>query len=186
VSVVFADAVGSTEQASRCSAEEFADTLDRLFRTFDEIADRHGLEKIKTLGDAYMAVAGAPVPMPSNAEAAVATALDMVTEAGTVRWPSGDPVEVRAGVATGPVVAGIIGQRKFAYDVWGDTVNLASRLQEIGEPGRVLVADSTADRLAGRYDFLDPIVLNLKGKGPTPARFLLGPRAGSAVAVPSP
>jgi class 3 adenylate cyclase len=186
VSVVFADAVGSTEQASRCSAEEFTDALDRLFRVFDDIADLHGLEKIKTIGDSYMAVAGAPVSMSNNAEAAVAMALDMVNEAGTVRWPSGDPIEVRAGVATGPAVAGVIGQRKFAYDVWGDTVNLASRLQEIGEPGRVLVSDVTADRLSDRYEFRDPIVLNLKGKGPTPARFLLGPRPDQPVIATAP
>jgi class 3 adenylate cyclase len=176
VSVVFADAVGSTEQASRCSAEEFADTLDHLFRRFDQIADRHGLEKIKTVGDAYMAVAGAPVPTPNHAAAAVAMAEDIVAEAREIRWPSGDPVEIRTGVASGPAVAGVIGQRKFAYDLWGDTVNLASRLQEIGEPGRVLVSEATAERLGDRYEFLDPIVLNLKGKGPTPARFLVGRR----------
>jgi class 3 adenylate cyclase len=174
VSVVFADAVGSTEQASRCSADEFADSLDQLFRRFDQIADRHGLEKIKTVGDAYMAVAGAPVPTPNHAAAAVAMAVDMVAEARQIRWPSGDPIEMRTGVASGPAVAGVIGQRKFAYDLWGDTVNLASRLQQIGEPGRVLVSESTADRLGDRYEFLDPIVLNLKGKGPTSARFLAG------------
>jgi class 3 adenylate cyclase len=127
VSVVFVDAVGSTEQAARSSPEEFADALDALFRRFDEIADRHGLEKIKTIGDAYMAVAGAPVPVADHAEAAVAMALDALNEAGEVRWPSGDPIEVRGGVATGPAVAGVIGHRKFAYDLWGDTVNLASR-----------------------------------------------------------
>jgi class 3 adenylate cyclase len=186
VSVVFADAVGSTEQASRCSAEEFADTLDQLFRRFDQIADRHGLEKIKTVGDAYMAVAGAPVPMPSHAAAAVAMAVDMVAEARQIRWPSGDPVEMRTGVASGPAVAGVIGQRKFAYDLWGDTVNLASRLQQIGEPGRVLVSESTADRLGDRYEFLDPIVLNLKGMGPTPARFLVGRRARVRATASSP
>jgi class 3 adenylate cyclase len=184
VSVVFADAVGSTEQASRCTAEEFAETLDQLFRRFDEIADRHGLEKIKTVGDAYMAVAGAPVPTPNHATAAVAMAVDMVAEARQIRWPSGDPVEMRTGVASGPAVAGVIGQRKFAYDLWGDTVNLASRLQQIGEPGRVLVSESTADQLEGHYDFLDPIVLNLKGKGPTPARFLVGPRMRVSATVP--
>jgi class 3 adenylate cyclase len=186
VSVVFADAVGSTEQASRCSAEEFADSLDQLFRRFDQIADRHGLEKIKTVGDAYMAVAGAPVPTTNHAAAAVAMAVDMVTEARQVQWPSGDPVELRTGVASGPAVAGVIGQRKFAYDLWGDTVNLASRLQEIGEPGRVLVSESTADRLGDRYEFLDPIVLNLKGKGPTPARFLVGHRTRVPAATSSP
>jgi class 3 adenylate cyclase len=185
VSVVFADAVGSTEQAARCTAEEFADALDALFRRFDEIADRHGLEKIKTIGDAYMAVAGAPVPVADHAGAAAAMALDVLAEAGEVRWPSGDPIVVRVGVATGPAAAGVIGQRKFAYDLWGDTVNLASRLQEYGEPGRVLVSESTAMRLADRYDFAPTKILDVEGRGATPVRLLLGRRADAPITVPS-
>jgi class 3 adenylate cyclase len=177
VSVVFADAVGSTEQATRCSADEFTATLDELFRRFDRVVDRHGLEKIKTVGDGYLAVAGAPVRVADPAGAAVATAMQMVAESPQVRWPSGDPVELRVGVATGPAVAGVIGERKFAYDVWGDTVNLASRLQQIGEPGRVLVSAATAGEVEDRYELSDPLVLNLKGKGPTPARFLIRARA---------
>jgi class 3 adenylate cyclase len=184
VSVVFADAVGSTEQAARCSAEEFADALDALFRRFDEIADRHGLEKIKTIGDAYMAVAGAPVQVTDHAEAAVATALDMADEAGEIRWPSGDPVVVRASVASGPAAAGVIGHRKFAYDLWGDTVNLASRLVDYGEPGRVLVSEATASRVADRYGFAPAQIVHVKGKGATPARILLGRRSEVQVGVP--
>ena len=185
VSVMFADAVGSTEQAARCTPEQFADSLDELFRLFDEIADRHGLEKIKTIGDAYMAVAGAPVPLEDHAEAAVAMALDVLSEAGEVRWPSGDPVVVRVGVATGPAVAGVVGVRKFAYDLWGDTVNLASRLEEYGEAGHVLVSESTAVQVADRYDFAPARMLDLKGKGPTPVRFLLGRRSDVPVASPA-
>jgi class 3 adenylate cyclase len=154
VSVVFVDAVGSTEQAARTTPEEFADALDHLFRWFDEIADRHGLEKIKTIGDAYMAVAGAPVSMPDHSGAALAMAVEILEGCGELRWPSGDPIVVRGGVATGPAVAGVIGERKFAYDVWGDTVNLASRLEE---------------------HTVGPVrVLDIKGKGPTRARALLG------------
>jgi class 3 adenylate cyclase len=178
VSVVFADAVGSTEQAARSSPEAFADALDALFRRFDETADRHGLEKIKTIGDAYMAVAGAPVPMTGHAEAAAAMALDILARAGEVRWPSGDPIVMRVGVATGPAVAGVIGERKFAYDLWGDTVNLASRLQEYGEPGHVLVSESTARHLADRYEFGPEHTLDMKGKGPTPVRLLVGRHGG--------
>ncbi len=185
VTVVFADAVGSTEQGARSSPEEFASALDELFRRFDLIADRHGLEKIKTIGDAYMAVAGAPVPKADHAEAAVALALDAVTEAGEVRWPSGDSIAVRVGVATGPAVAGVIGQRKFAYDLWGDTVNLASRLQECSEPGQALVSEPTARQLADRYEFGPAQVVDLKGKGPTPAHVLLGRRSDVPITVPS-
>jgi class 3 adenylate cyclase len=185
VSVVIADAVGSTEQAARSSPEEFAGALDELFRRFDEIADRHGLEKIKTIGDAYMAVAGAPVPVADQAGAAVAMALEILAEMGQVRWPSGDPVLVRVGVATGPAVAGIIGYRKFAYDLWGDTVNLASRLQERAEPGQVLVSESTARQLADRYEFGPTQMVDLKGKGPTPARVLLGRHTDVPITVAS-
>jgi class 3 adenylate cyclase len=177
VSVVFADAVGSTQQAAKSSPDEFADTLDRLFTAFDELADRYGLEKIKTIGDAYMAVAGAPVPLEKHAEAAADMALDVLAVASALRWPSGDPTVVRVGVATGPAVAGVIGQRKFAYDLWGDTVNLASRLEAGGEPGRILVSEAMAERLADRYEFGPPHVLEVKGKGPTPVRFLIARRA---------
>jgi class 3 adenylate cyclase len=179
VSVIFVHAVGSTEQAARSSPEEFAEALDALFRWFDELADRHGLEKIKTIGDAYMAVAGAPVPVEAHAEAAVAMALEIVEGSRTVRWPSGDPITVRGGIATGPVVAGVIGVRKFAYDVWGDTVNLASRLQEAGDPGQVLVSQWTAADVPDRYGFGPVQMVDIKGKGATPVRVLLGPNASS-------
>jgi class 3 adenylate cyclase len=185
VSVLIADAVGSTEQGARSSPEAFAATLDELFRRFDQLADRHGLEKIKTIGDAYMAVAGAPVPMADHAGAAVAMALDMVAESVQVRWPSGDPIVVRVGVASGPAVAGVIGHRKFAYDLWGDTVNLASRLEEFGGPGRVLVSESTARQVAERYEFGPAQMMDLKGKGPTSVHVLVGRQADVPVTAPT-
>jgi class 3 adenylate cyclase len=174
VGVVFADAVGSTEQAARSTPEDFTDALDALFSHFDGIAARHGLEKIKTIGDAYLAVAGAPTPVTDHASASVAMALDMCAEAQTIRWPSGDPIVVRVGVATGPAVAGVIGEQRFAYDLWGDTVNLANRLEENAGAGRILVAESTAKDLTDRFEFGPPETIELKGKGPTPVRFLLG------------
>jgi class 3 adenylate cyclase len=191
VSVVFLDVVGSTEQAASSSPEEFAGTLDALFRRFDEVADRLGLEKIKTIGDAYLAVAGAPLPVPDHAGAAVAMVFEIMADGPNARWPSGDPVVVRGGVATGPAVAGVIGERKFAYDVWGDTVNLASRLEEQSNPGQVLVSDQTATQVMDRYAFGPVRTLDIKGKGPTPVRTLLGPivtsdAAGLSTNVESP
>jgi class 3 adenylate cyclase len=184
VGVVFADAVGSTEQAARSTPEAFTDALDSLFTHFDEIAARHGLEKIKTIGDAYLAVAGAPTPVADHAHASVAMALDISAEAGTIRWPSGDPIVVRVGVATGPAVAGVIGEQRFAYDLWGDTVNLANRLEENAGAGRILVAESTASVLTDRFEFGPPETIELKGKGPTPVRFLLGRNSHVPVTVP--
>jgi class 3 adenylate cyclase len=177
VSVVFADAVASTAHAALTTPERFAETLDALFRRFDQIADRHRLEKIKTIGDAYMAVAGAPVPVQDHAARAAGAALDMVEAAREVRWPTGDPIEVRVGMASGPAVAGVIGQRKFAYDLWGDTVNLAARLEENGRAGRVLVSETAARTLDGRFEFGPPQILDLKGIGPRPVRFLVGRRS---------
>ena len=173
VTVLFADAVGFTEQAEKTRAAELVAALDGLFSRFDALADRYGLEKIKTIGDAYMAVAGAPEPHPDHAAAAADMALAIVEDIEDARWPSGEPILVRIGIASGPVVAGVIGERKFAYDLWGDTVNLASRLQSQGEPGRILVSESVVARLERRYQFGPRLVLDLKGKGPTPTQVLL-------------
>ena len=183
VSVMFVDAVGSTAQAARSSPEAFTDALEQLFRRFDDLVERHGLEKIKTIGDAYVAVAGAPIPLPDHAQASVAMALDVLAEAGKVRWPSGDPIVVRVGVATGPAVAGVIGERRFAYDLWGDTMNLANRLEENAGPGRILVSESTAKGLTDRFEFGPPETLDLKGKGPTTVRVCLG-RSSDAPVTP--
>jgi len=174
VTVLFADLVGFTERAGRIPPNELVVVLDDVFTAFDGMADRLGLEKIKTVGDAYMAVAGAPEPRLDHAEAAAEMALGIVRHMDGLRWPTGEPMQVRVGVASGAVVAGVIGRRKFAYDLWGDTVNLASRLESSGEPGGVLVAESTAVLLDYAYDLSEPCVLEVKGKGPTRARYLLG------------
>jgi class 3 adenylate cyclase len=174
VTVVFADLADFTRLAERTPPDELVAALDDLFTRFDGLADRFGLEKIKTVGDAYMAVAGAPDPRPDHTEAAADLALAILEILRGSTWPTGDPIRVRVGMATGPAVAGVIGQRKFAYDLWGDTVNLASRLEANGEPGRILVSESVVERLAGRYAFGPVTVIDVKGKGPTRARFLLG------------
>jgi len=123
--------------------------------------------------------------MADHAGAAVAMAVDVIRAAGEVRWPSGDRITVHGGVASGPAVAGVIGRKKFAYDLWGDTVNVASRLEEQGAPGEILVSEATAVQLEDRYEFGPIRTLDLKGKGPTPARTLLGRSSDVPIEVPS-
>jgi class 3 adenylate cyclase len=173
VTVLFVDAVGFTVQAGKTHPAELVTALDDLFCRLDDLADRYGLEKIKTIGDAYMAVAGVPTQRPDHADAAAQMAIAILDEVRECRWPSNDPILVRVGMASGPAVAGVIGQRKFAYDLWGDTVNLASRLESHAQPGGILASESVVSHLQDRYDFGPPMTLDLKGKGPTPARFLL-------------
>jgi adenylate cyclase len=174
VTVVFADLVEFTTQSGRTDPPEIVTVLDDVFTRFDAIAERCGLEKIKTIGDAYMAVAGVPEPRDDDVEVAAQMALAMRDEIAKVRWPSGDQMRVRIGMATGPAVAGVIGQRKFAYDLWGDTVNTAARLESNGVPDEIQVSEAVYRQLGDRYLFSDVHVVNLKGKGPTAARFLLG------------
>ncbi|HEX6399857.1 MAG TPA: adenylate/guanylate cyclase domain-containing protein [Actinomycetota bacterium] len=174
VTVVFADLVGFTRQSGATDPPDIVAALDEVFRRFDAVADRYGLETIKTIGDAYMAVAGAPESRPDDLESAAQAAIAMRDEVRELRWPSGDPMHVRIGMATGPAVAGVIGRRKFAYDLWGDTVNTAARLESNGIPDEIQVSDAVYRRLQERYRFSDVHIVNLKGMGPTPARFLLG------------
>jgi class 3 adenylate cyclase len=183
--VVFIDAVGFTLEASRTPPDVLVGALDELFSRFDAIADRFGLEKIKTIGDAYLAVAGAPRPRPDHASAAATMALAVQEALREASWPSGKPVEVRMGIASGPLVAGVIGRRKFHYDLWGDTVNLASRLESHGEPGQILVSEAVSDQLADHFLFSPSTVIDLKGKGPTSVRCLLG-RNGEGADRPQP
>jgi adenylate cyclase len=174
VTVVFADLVDFTQQSGRSQPPEIVEVLDEVFSRFDALAERYGLEKIKTIGDAYMAVAGVPEPRVDDVEVAALMALAMREEVRALRWPSGDAMHVRIGMATGPAVAGVIGTRKFAYDLWGDTVNTAARMESNGIPGEIQVSDAVHDQLGDRYRFSEVHIVNLKGKGPTPARFLIG------------
>jgi class 3 adenylate cyclase len=179
VTVVFADLVDFTQQSSRSQPPEIVEVLDQVFSRFDALAERFGLEKIKTIGDAYMAVAGVPEARNDDVEVAAQMALAIREEVRELQWPSGDQMTVRIGMATGPAVAGVIGTRKFAYDLWGDTVNTAARMESNGIPNEIQVSDTVHERLGGLFRFSEPHIVNLKGKGPTPARFLLG-RNGSA------
>jgi class 3 adenylate cyclase len=165
VTVLFADIVGFTTIAQRLPPEQVVDFLNRLFSRFDALADRHGLEKIKTIGDAYMVAGGLPAHRPDHAEAVAAMALDMLDVASRMAAPDGTPVELRVGVATGPVVAGVIGARKFSYDLWGDTVNTASRMESHGVGGTIQVTQETWARLRERHAFEERGEIDVKGRG---------------------
>jgi class 3 adenylate cyclase len=174
VTVLFADLVSFTERAGSVPASALVERLDTLFTRFDGIVARLGVEKIKTVGDAYLAAAGVPEEREDHAAAMAELALEMVAAVADLRWSGGESMRLRIGVASGSVVAGVIGRERFAYDLWGDTVNLASRLETNAAPGTILLSEPTARRLDGRYRLGEAVVLNLKGKGPTAARPLLG------------
>lgn len=154
VTVLFADLVGFTSWAATLPPEQVVARLAHIFTAFDALTERHGLEKIKTIGDAYMVVAGVPTPREDHAEAMATMALDMLQEVERLRQELGMPeLAVRIGLHSGPVVAGIIGTHKFAYDLWGDTVNMASRLESHGLPGRIQVSEPTWRVLRERFHF---------------------------------
>jgi class 3 adenylate cyclase len=171
VSVLFADIVGFTPLSARLSPAELVEMLNRLFSTFDELADRHGLEKIKTIGDAYMVAGGLPEPRPDHLQAMATFALDMANAMQELDAAEGG-LQVRIGINVGSVVAGVIGRRKFNYDIWGDTVNTASRLESHGEPGRIQVSEAVYLRLRDTFAFESRGTIELKGKGPVSAYFL--------------
>ncbi|MEM7428525.1 MAG: adenylate/guanylate cyclase domain-containing protein [Pseudomonadota bacterium] len=174
VTVLFADLVGFTRLARTMDASEIVGLLNAIFVRFDAAAERAGVEKIKTIGDAYMAVGGLPERQPDHAERIARLALDMQAAIQDVARARDADLNIRIGIATGPVAAGVIGQAKFAYDVWGDTVNLAARLESHGEAGRIHVSGQTRDRLDGVFDFEKRPEIDIKGVGSTQTWFLTG------------
>jgi class 3 adenylate cyclase len=174
VTVLFADLAGYTASSDRSSPERLVQVLGDLFTAFDRLAQRHGLEKIKTVGDAYMVAGGLPVPRPDHAEAVAEMALAVREEVGRHLDPSGQPLAVRIGIDTGPVVAGVIGTSKFSYDLWGDTVNTASRMESQGVVGCIQVTERTYRRLRDRYHFERRGPVQVKGKGELVTWFLVG------------
>jgi adenylate cyclase len=172
--ILFADVVGFTELASRVSSVELVRLLDDIFSSFDTLAEAQGLEKIKTIGDAYMVVGGLPTPRADHAEAIAELALGMVDEVLRRFGRTETPVRLRLGINTGPVIAGVIGRHKFNYDLWGDTVNTASRMESLSFPGRIQVTENTYLRLRNRYAMEPRGEIEVKGKGRMPTWFLTG------------
>jgi guanylate cyclase len=176
VTVLFADLVGFTQLSERLRASEVVSLLDRVFARWDALAAAHGTEKIKTIGDAYMVAAGIPVPREDHAEAIASMALAMRPEVSRCSAELGEPLEVRIGIDTGPVVAGVIGQAKFIYDLWGDTVNTASRMESHALPGTIQVTERAYERLKDGFDLRPRGVVEIKGKGPMSCYELVGVR----------
>ena len=175
-SVLFADLVDFTSFAGRVSAVEVVNTLNGIFMAFDELVEEHGLEKVKTTGDAYMVVGGLNIPLPDHAEAMADLALAMSAYTSTFRRTDQSPVSIRIGLNAGPVVAGVIGRKKFIYDLWGDTVNVASRMEAQGLPGAIQVPEPVYRRLSGAFEFQARGVMDIKGKGEMQTYLLQGRR----------
>jgi class 3 adenylate cyclase len=187
VTVLFADIVDFTRLSAGITPRQLVDLLNDVFSEFDRLAEQHGLEKIKTIGDAYMVVGGLPALRPDHAEAVAEMALEMQRALEGCAMRAGTPLALRIGIHSGPVVAGVIGKKKFIYDLWGDTVNTASRMESHGLPDAIQVSEATYERLRDRYLFRERGVIPIKSKGEMTTYLMLGRKdAAVAAAVPSP
>jgi class 3 adenylate cyclase len=175
--VLFADIVGFTERASGTPPADLVRFLDRLYGAFDALVDKHGLEKIKVSGDSYMVVSGVPRPRPDHSQALADFALDMANVVAGLKDPHGEPVPLRVGMACGPVVAGVVGSRRFFYDVWGDAVNVASRMEATDSVGRIQVPEELYERLKDEFVLQERGRIDVKGKGPMRTWYLIGRKA---------
>ena len=176
-SVLFADIVGFTERASSTAPCDLVQFLDRLYGAFDALVDKHGLEKIKVSGDSYMVVSGVPRPRPDHVQALADFALEMADVAAKLKDPHGLPVPLRVGLATGPVVAGVVGSRRFFYDVWGDAVNVAARMESTDSVGRIQVPEAMYKRLKDEFVLQERGRIDVKGKGLMRTWYLIGRKA---------
>ena len=176
-SVLFADIAGFTQRASDTTPTELVRFLDHLYTGLDTLVDRHGLEKIKTSGDSYMIVSGVPEPRPDHLEALADLALDLVDAVAELADPDGRPVPLRIGLAAGPVVAGVVGARKFFYDVWGDAVNVAARMETTDVEGRIQVPQNVYERLKDAFVLEERGSVEVKGKGVMQTWYLMGRRS---------
>ncbi len=176
ISVLFADVVGFTPLSQGLSPEQLVDLLNEIFSFFDSLVDKYGLEKIRTIGDAYMVASGVPVPRDDHAHALARMALEMNEYRSTNHSSITQPLVFRLGLSSGPAVAGVIGKAKFQYDVWGDTVNTASRMESHGVPGRIHLSPSTYGLIKDEFVCEPRGVVEVKGKGPMETWFLVGAR----------
>jgi adenylate cyclase len=179
--VLFADIAGFTERVSEIAPDRLIRFLDRLYSDFDALVDKHGLEKIKVSGDSYMVVSGVPQPRPDHLEALADLALDMAETATELKDSRGHALPLRIGLAHGPVVAGVVGSRRFFYDVWGDAVNLASRMESTDSVGRIQVPEDVYQQLKNDFVFQERGLVEVKGKGLMRTWYLVGrkPDSGS-------
>lgn len=174
--VLFADIVNFTSMVRRISAQELVQKLNLIFSEFDRLALQFGVEKIKTIGDGVMMVAGLPLPRPDHIQAVADIALALQHEIGRFSLCIDLPLELRIGIHSGPVMAGVIGTQKFSYDLWGETVNMASRMEKQGIPGRIQVSETSYWLLKDNYIFEERGVVQIKGVGEIRTYFLLGRR----------
>jgi adenylate cyclase len=180
-SILFADIAGYTRRASDTTPSDLVRFLDRLYTDLDALVDRHSLEKVKTSGDSYMVVSGVPHPRPDHIEALACLALDMADAVADLKDPKGREVPLRIGLAAGPVVAGVVGARKFFYDVWGDAVNVASRMETTDVEGRIQVPQDVYERLNHAFLLEKRGEVDVKGKGVMCTWYLVGRRDDDAV-----
>jgi class 3 adenylate cyclase len=176
VSVMFVDIVSFLPLSTSMPPAETVKMLNAVFSTFDALVDQYGLEKIKTSGDCYMVVGGLPLPDPNHLDAIAGMALDVLAGTSKFSRNDGKPFQLRLGIHTGPVVAGVIGTKKFAYDLWGDTVNIASRMESHGVPGAIQVTQDVYERLQDRFVFQPRGEIPVKGKGNMMTYLLTGHR----------
>jgi adenylate cyclase len=175
-SILFADIAGFTQWASDNTPAELVRFLNQLYTSLDRLVDQHGLEKVKTTGDCYMVVSGVPSPRRDHLEALASLALDLAATVAGLHDPQGRPIPLRIGLAAGPVVAGVVGARRFFYDVWGDAVNVASRMESTAAEGRIQVPRGVYERLQQAFTFEERGEVDVKGKGVMHTWYLMGRR----------
>ena len=174
--MLFADVVGFTTLSERLEADEVVTVLNDVFSYFDSLADRFGLEKIRTMGDAYMVASGVPLARSDHAQVMARMALAMFEYTPDTASANSAPLQFRMGISSGPVVAGVIGRSKFQYDVWGNTVNTASRMEQHGVPGRIQLSAATHPLLDREFVCEPRGTIDIKGMGPMETWFLVGAR----------